>query len=217
MNGMNDIVKIMSELAKEYPKGLIAFGGIAVYVHALHSEDVPSQTTHDIDFYLSLVNLSTMRDVEEIVKNDRLKKSQITRNGFEIDIYIEHQHNLALDFETVSRYSEMLSGITVAAKEHLLILKTDAAINRSGSGKGVKDLKDLASIVLMTKYPKSDLLKNNLDAKRLSVLENLATRNNIFEEITGGNVHQASKIRGEYTKNLESITKSLEDKRGRGR
>ncbi len=217
MNGMNDIVKIMSELAKEYPKGLIAIGGIAVYVHALHSEDVPSQTTHDIDFYLSLVNLSTMRDVEEIVKNDRLKKSQITRNGFEIDIYIEHQHNLALDFETVSRYSEMLSGITVAAKEHLLILKTDAAINRSGSGKGVKDLKDLASIVLMTKYPKSDLLKNNLDAKRLSVLENLATRNNIFEEITGGNVHQASKIRGEYTKNLESITKSLEDKRGRGR
>jgi hypothetical protein len=208
-----DMAKIVDELRAlnvEYSHGLIAIGGVAVYLHAVKDgRGAFAEFTHDVDFYLSQEHLGSLRDREEVTPNPKLHKQQMMRQSIEMDIYVEHQHRLAIPHEEVDRYSSIIDGIRVAAKEHLLVLKLDAAIDRYGSGKGMKDQKDLVNIVLGLNTPRKELLAHMLDSERLAFLRETGKRSEPFQTMAGGNSHQASIMRMAFNKNLRGIERTL--------
>jgi hypothetical protein len=207
---MDPIIAEILQLNESYPTGLIAIGGVAVYLHTVHDgRQEFAETTHDIDFYLSKEHLGSLRDQEELTPNPKLHKQQIVRRGIEMDIYVEHQHRLAVPYEDLDRYSTVIDGVRVAAKEHLLALKIDAAIDRFGSGKGDKDAKDLVNLVVLLDKPRPELLRPTMDNERLAFLRNLGKRMEPFQSMSGGNSHHASALRATFAKNLTSLEKSL--------
>jgi hypothetical protein len=90
--------------------------------------------------------MGDLRDMEEVVPNRRLSKHQLTKDGFEFDIYTERHAALVVPYDAVRAASSVVGGIRTAALEHLLILKLDAFADRRASSKGDKDAKDLLRI-----------------------------------------------------------------------
>ena len=207
---MAPIIREIRELNEEYPVGLIAIGGVAVYLYAVQDgREQFAEVTHDIDFYLSQENLGSLRDRDELTANPKLHKQQIVRKAIEMDIYVEHQHRLSIPYEELDRYSSVVDGIRVAAKEHLLVLKLDAAIDRFGSGKGDKDAKDLVNLVVSLTKPRTSLLQPIMDDERMQFLRTLGKRMEPFQAMTAGNSQQSSVLRKTFNKNLSAIDLAL--------
>jgi hypothetical protein len=207
---MRPILREIRDLNQEFPVGLIAIGGVAVYMHTLRDgRERFAESTHDIDFYLSKENLGSLRDREELTANPKLHKQQIVRQAIEMDIYVEHQHRLAVPYEDLDRYSTIIDEVRVAAKEHLLALKIDAAIDRFGSTKGEKDGKDLVNLVVSLDQPRIELLRPILDEERLDFLRTLGRGSEPFQTMSGGNSHQSSILRKTYKDRLARIERAL--------
>lgn len=207
---MRPILREIRDLNEEYPVGLIAIGGVAVYMHSLRDgRGRFAESTHDIDFYLSKENLGSLRDREELTANPKLHKQQIVRQAIEMDIYVEHQHRLAVPYEDLDRYSTIIDGVRVASKEHLLGLKIDAAIDRFGSTKGDKDAKDLVNLVVALDQPRIELLRPILDEERLDFLRTLGRGSEPFQTMSSGNSHQSSILRKTYKEHLARIERAL--------
>jgi hypothetical protein len=99
---------LCKDICAHYPQDTVFIGGIAVYLHAVGN--APSQyaeTTHDADFCISLVAMSSLRDEEELVASPRPKKYQLTKQGFEFDIYPERQSGLVVPYDAISAYRVM--------------------------------------------------------------------------------------------------------------
>jgi hypothetical protein len=136
-------------IAADYPEGIAFIGGIAVYLHAT-SVPTPNgfaEFSHDGDFYFPLRDFADLRDEYEVTSNRRLNKHQIIKDGFEFDVYVERQNDLAIPYQPLIAHSIVIEEIRAACLEHLLILKLDAAISRKGSAKGEKDQRDLIRIL----------------------------------------------------------------------
>ncbi len=207
---MRPILREIRDLNQEYPVGLIAIGGVAVYMHTLRDgRGRFAESTHDIDFYLSKENLGSLRDREELTANPKLHKQQIVRRTIEMDVYVEHQHRLAVPYEDLDRQSTIIDGVRVAAKEHLLALKIDAAIDRFGSTKGDKDAKDLVNLVVALDQPRVELLRPILDEERIDFLRTLGRGSEPFQTMSGGNSHQSSILRKTYKERLAGIERGL--------
>ena len=151
-------------VSQEFPDAVF-IGDIAVAQHAKRSDLALEESSHDADLYLSLAGKNEMRDRYEVLRNERLGKDSVLVDGEDFDLYVERQHRLAVPYDEVFAHAEEIDGIRVAALEHLLVLKLDAASDRWGSAKGDKDLRDLARIVTLLKAPRKQLLAPRISTR----------------------------------------------------
>src|SRR5258708_475811 len=83
------LIKVSSSMPKEF----IVIGGWAVHAHGAKE--------YSFDGYamVSFIAHGILRDEYHIVPNPRLDKHQYHYQGFDVDLYIEHQHKLRIPFE----------------------------------------------------------------------------------------------------------------------
>ncbi len=174
---------------------------VAVYAERINAS--LKEASHDADFYLSRQGKVSMREQFPMASNLRLAKDSVTIEGLDLDVYVEHSHGLAIPYDQVYAFSETVTGIRVAAPEHLLILKLDAALDRLGSGKGSKDLRDLGVLGLLLENPRHELLAPFLSEQRTAMLKRVATSGEVF---SGLNPHTASRLRSTLSKQLSMVT-----------
>ncbi len=197
------LLGLARRISGEFPDAVF-IGGVAVACHAMRANAALVESNHDADLYLSLAGKNEMRDRYEVLRNERPGKDSVLVDGEDFDLYVERQHRLAIPYDEASAFAEVIDDINVAALEHLLVLKIDAARDRSGSSKGEKDLRDIARIVVLLDSPRARLLVNHLDERRLSVLEILETQRDVFSRM-GFNPHDGSKLRRRLDEHLLQI------------
>lgn len=199
------ILDAAKEIGRDYPDGAILIGGIAVYLHATAQKNERlREATHDADLLISIADFSALRDQEEVVPNPRLGKSQVTRHSVDFDLYVEHQHSLSVKYDEAKEHSVVYEGVRLAALEHLMVLKLDAAIDRAGSFKGDKDNRDVARIMLMLGTPRPFVLPY-LSEKRLAKLSAIAETPAAFNELADGNSFEAASLRRKYELNFKKV------------
>lgn len=153
------LLRCCYEISSLFPESVVYIGGIAVYLHTINIEEIASlaEFTHDADFYISIADMSDLRDIEEVTPNRRLSKHQLIKGGFEFDIYTERYSSLIIPYDQVKAYSKSYDVISVACLEHLFVLKLEAYRDRIKSSKGAKDAKDILRISQITSASKKKL------------------------------------------------------------
>lgn len=140
----------------------VSIGGWGVYFWARKLK------SRDIDIYMDQENFYRLQ--AEALKagfttkrNPRLKKFEVLIEGVEVDIYTPFMCNLVIPCLDVFREGMLsnIEGFKVAAPEVLLLLKAQAAGERWGSERGVKDRADIISLLAFVDL-KHDLLKKLL-------------------------------------------------------
>lgn len=204
-NGWERLLGIARRLTTQYPDAVF-IGGVAVATHANALDPRLRETSHDIALYLSLVGKSTIRDHYELTPNPRLKKDVALVDGEALDVYTERQHALAVPYDECAAFAIAIDGIRVASLEHLLVLKLDAALDptRAASAKGMKDLRDIARILLMLRQPNGAVLDPCLSSERIALLQRLAGRGDVFRALSD-NQHEQRTLRKSITRNLEAL------------
>ena len=198
-----ELLLACQEIAELCPDGVVFIGGIAVYLHAINNDLTKdlAETTHDADFYISIADMSDLRDIEEVTPNRRLSKHQLIKRGFEFDIYTERHSALVVPYDQVMALSEMHDTIRVAALEHLLVLKLEAYRQRRASSKGQKDAKDIIRIALIASTRKpafnQDAVRGYLGADHLELLEQIQ-RGPEMLALARGNSKQAKSYREQF-------------------
>lgn len=154
--------EILQDLRRQY--GFILIGGWAIflYVHSLKSKD--------IDLVIDYDELEKLREKFTLIKNERLKKYEITIEEIDIDLYLPYYSNPGLPAEEIKKYTQSLEGFMIPKPEILLILKQKAYLERLGSPKGEKDKMDIISLLgygldfkIYKKVLKKYKLENHLD------------------------------------------------------
>jgi hypothetical protein len=205
-NNWDHILDISRFITSEYGDAVF-IGGVAVSCHASRLGSRFQESSHDGDFYISLMGKAAMRDRYEVRRNNtNIIKDSVLIEGEELDVYVEHQHSLGIQFPEIFAASEVIEGIRVAALEHLLILKLDAAKDRWGTGKGEKDVRDLARIVALLDRPKHVLLAPFLSPIRMETLGRALGRSDLVQ-LMGLNPHEGSKFRAQLDSNLKNISR----------
>ena len=211
----NRLMEASAELAELLPNGLVYIGGIAVYMHAINHAKTQemAETTHDADLYISLVDLTDLREIEELTSNRRLGKHQLIKKGFEFDVYAERQSNLQVPYDEVAAHSVVFEPFRVASIEHLLVLKMAAYLDRKGSVKGEKDARDilrLAAICQATDHAfRPSLVLPYWGDEEMEVLAQVA-KGPASASLSKGNAQQAKAIRGALT-SIIAVLKSGQD------
>lgn len=121
--------------------GFILIGGWAVYLYT------KSLKSKDLDIILSYDNLSKLKTLYPITKNDRLKKYEARNEEVQIDIYLPHYSNLGLPVEEIIKETERVETFNLPTPEMLLILKQYSFQQRKLSAKGQKDMLDIISLL----------------------------------------------------------------------
>ncbi len=129
----------LCRLSKRYSFVLIGGWAVWLYTHALKSKD--------IDIVVTLVDLGKLGVDFPLVKNDRLKKYEISHRDVAVDIYAPFYSNPGIPAETILKRTVLREGFSVPRPEDLLTLKYAAYTSRSGSSKGRKDLIDIVSLL----------------------------------------------------------------------
>lgn len=212
-NDDNEWRKVMDgvkELSEFFPGGVVFIGGVAVYMHSIELDfKILGETSHDADFFISLADFADLRDLEEVTPNRRLGKYQLIKKGVEYDVYLEKNNNLAVPFDEVFSRSVIMSGVTVAGLEDLLILKTMAYKDRKGSGKGAKDERDIIKIlVLAEKHGGLDMnvITRYFDDELFGLISNVTTLTEPFAHIAGKHgVQFAKHLKEIYRNKIQEI------------
>ena len=178
----------------ENVSGAVFIGGVAVYLHAIQKIERLAETSHDADLYVGLSDLTDLRDMEELVPNRRLNKQQFIKGGFEFDVYVERNNALAIPYDEILVESESVDDIRIAALGHLLVLKLDAALDRKGSAKGDKDIRDVIRILLMFNKKDVDVAKRFLREEHEEMLTGIP-RSAAFTALAEGNAVNAKQYR----------------------
>lgn len=134
--------KILQDLGRKHKFILIGGWAVFLYSHSLKSKD--------IDIVIDYEELEKLRQDFTLIKNDRLKKYEITIEEIEIDLYLPFFSNPGLPAEEIKKYTQDLEGFIVPSPEVLLILKQKAYLDRAGSPKGEKDKIDLVGLLKNT-------------------------------------------------------------------
>ena len=191
------------ELSAMFHDGIAFIGGIAVYLHAINHPATRgyAEATHDGDFYISMADMSELRDLEELTPNRRLSKHQLIKAGFEFDIYTERHSSLVVPYSAVIAHAESYGNLKVAGLEHLFALKAEAYRDRKSGSKGSKDAKDLIRIAAITAARKqrltTSLIAPYLTDEHLRLLDELIKRPE-FVALTRGNAMEAKKLRTQF-------------------
>lgn len=203
------LIASCSEIASLFPDGVVFIGGIAIYLYTINHAETAlfAEFTHDADFYISINDMSDLRDIEEVTPNRRLSKHQLIKNGYEFDIYTERYSSLIVPYDQIKTRAEKFDTISVASLEHLLVLKLEAYRNRIKSAKGAKDAKDILRIaqILATRKKKLriELVEGYLSDEHSKLLEDIE-RNSEPLSLARGNAQLAKRIRNNFTKYIKS-------------
>ncbi|MDA8349792.1 MAG: hypothetical protein M0038_13495 [Pseudomonadota bacterium] len=197
------LLSTCSEVAREFPEGVIFIGGIAVYLHAINTASAApfAEATHDADFLISLADMADLRDVEEVTSNRRSSKHLMVKNGFEFDIYTERQSALLVPYDEASAHAQKYGEIRVGGIEHLTVLKLEAFADRQGSRKGEKDAMDLLRLAQVSGARRGgfriDVALPFLRDAHIALLDKV-TRGPFATALARGNAHQAKQIRAHF-------------------
>jgi hypothetical protein len=145
-----EVFSAASWIREWFPDDAVFIGGFGVNLHCISLEGLSdlASYTHDVDIFISRTALVDLVDLEVVVSNKRRSKSQFTKFGIEVDVYVEGKSSLAVDFDEIMPFSEHVSGFRVASLEHIMVLKSYAWLNRSGSDKGRKDELDICLLLM---------------------------------------------------------------------
>lgn len=195
------------KLSSEY-EDIVFIGGVAVFVHLSNAsvDEAMLEFSHDVDACISISDYADLRDFYVATPNKRLNKTQIEIGAAEIDLYVEHANALAIPYGEIKAHRVDYDGIRVAALEHLLVLKLDAAIDRERSPKGAKDRRDIAKIgyMLGERGMQPELIRPFLTSPRKDFLQSVE-KSTAFIEVTRGNAFLAKKIRSGYQHMLGAV------------
>ena len=202
------------EISGAFADGIVYIGGIAVYIHAINTDDARqfAEFTHDADFYISISDLADLRDLEEITQNRRLSKHQLTKRGFEFDIYTERYSSLIVPYDEVIAYATTYDNLKIASLEHLFVLKLEAYRDRFASTKGQKDARDLIRIAIVSAATHASfdtaLVCKYLSDEHLALLERVR-QGPEFLALAQGNAKQAKELRSHFTSLSEALLKNV--------
>ena len=206
----NRLVSLCHEIGRLYEPGLVFIGGIGVYLHAINTPGVAelAETTQDADLYISISGFSDLREIEELSANARLSKHEFRKGGFSFDVYTERHSKLPVPYAEVAADAREYDGVRVAAPEHLLVLKLEAAVERKGSEHGRKDIKDIIRLMLVAEKSTFDPrhCAAFMQDRHLAMLEDIA-RGPEFLSLARGNAKQAKAMRSKFATVLGSIRK----------
>lgn len=202
-----------TEIAQLFPDGVVYIGGIAIYLYTINQDEISTfaEFTHDADFYISMADMSDLRDIEEVTPNRRLSKHQIIKNGFEFDIYTERYSSLIVPYDQIKAYSEKFDSMSVACLEHLLVLKLEALRDRIKSAKGSKDIKDILRISQISAARKTklkkDLIEGYISDKHIELLYQVEKGPDVMS-LAKGNAKLAKELRTTFSKQFAFLLKS---------
>lgn len=132
----------LQKFSKKYD--FILIDGWAVYLWTKQHK------SKDIDIVIDFETLGKLKQYFDVTKNDRLKKYEIQRDKFDIDIYVIYYSELGFPLEDMDVTE--IEGFTVPILEDLVILKQNAEIDRRGSVKGKKDAVDILSMLIYSDF-----------------------------------------------------------------
>lgn len=135
---------LLTQLKKKVD--FILIGGWAVY---LYTKGLKSK---DIDIIIDFPQLEYFKKNSTVLKNQRLKKYEVKKDGVDIDIYLPYFSLLGLPAEEIMKYKEKKETFTLAKKELLIITKQSAYAARKTSIKGQKDKIDILSLILLADF-----------------------------------------------------------------
>ncbi|PIQ72687.1 hypothetical protein COY13_01070 [Candidatus Roizmanbacteria bacterium CG_4_10_14_0_2_um_filter_36_35] len=136
--------KMLQMLKKDID--FILIGGWAVY---LYTKTLKSK---DIDIIVDYQELDKIKKNFQLIKNDRLRKYEIKKEGIDIDIYLPYFSDLGLPVGKLIKHQDKNQGFTILKKEILLFTKLKAYQERGMTIKGVKDKIDIISLILLTDF-----------------------------------------------------------------
>lgn len=200
----SELLSACQEISALFPEGVIFIGGIAVYLHTVNTENTRTlaESTHDADFYISIADMSDLRDIEEVTPNRRLSKHQLIKRGFEFDIYTERHSALIIPYDQVSAHGVKYDSVKVAAVEHLFLLKLEAYRDRHASAKGGKDAKDLIRLSIVSRSQrrkfKFELIEGYLSDEHITLLQRIQ-RSPEMLALAKGNAKLAKKYREDFS------------------
>lgn len=190
-----------------FPDGMVFIGGIAVYLHTVNSLSflgITPESSHNADMYIGLSDLADLREIECLTPNRRLSKHQFIKGGFDFDVYVERNNGLIVPYSHLSAESILVGGIRVANPGHLLPLKLEACISRSGTEKGEKDMRDVVKIVRMCGDYECALAADFLTEEHLDMLRRIE-KSSAFIQIAEGNAMKASVARKDFSASMGVI------------
>lgn len=192
----------LQELRKEIDFVLI--GGWAIYLHSR------LQKSKDIDIIIDYRTLRVLESKYAINKNERLRKYEIKRDKYDIDIYLPNYSLLTIPAkDIVSRYSTSIEGFSVPIPEALVVLKLGAASERLNSTKGEKDSIDVLGLLFNAKLELPVLKKILSDYGLIRHLDLLISILNGFDKrdlaYLNLNENSFSKLKRRYLEDIKRI------------
>jgi hypothetical protein len=204
------LLSACTDISSLFPDGVVYIGDIAIYIHTINQEQTASlaEFTHDADFYISIADMSDLRDMEEVTPNRRLSKHQLIKNGFEFDIYTERYSSLIVPYDQVRANAIKYDMILVACLEHLLVLKLEALKERIQSKKGSKDAQDILRITQVSskRNHKLDatLLEGYISDEHLDLLRHIKKGSEPLS-LAKGNARYAKQIRQTFSAEIDFL------------
>jgi hypothetical protein len=204
-NNLEEIKALLCALNDALGKEFIVIGGWAVWAYE------QDEMSLDGDAMISTSALSILRDKYVVTNTPQKRQRQFaTPEGFDVDLYIEHQHGLRVPFDELQAYSRHIQRMHVASPEHLLVLKLEAAKDREGSAKGEKDKRDVLRIVQAIGRDSnrhSVILGRYLSDEDWKRIEKIIANVPVTEQVSGGNAFNAKALR----KRLAEIVEDIKD------
>lgn len=136
--------QFLQSLRGQFKFTLIGGWAVFFFTQALKSKDVDVIVDYD--------ELSRLKEVYSVSKNERLKKYEIKQGEVDVDIYLPHYSDLGLPVERLADLTVERDGFTLPALEILFLLKLYAYRARRGSAKGKKDELDIFSLAFLSEF-----------------------------------------------------------------
>jgi hypothetical protein len=136
--------EFLQDMKRNYNFVLIGGWAVFLYSHSLKSKD--------IDIIIDYQELGKLKEKYDIAKNERLKKYELKKGEFDIDIYLPHYSDLGIDIEKIKNSAVVREGFFVPELEIMLLMKLYAWDNRQGSVKGQKDELDIFSLAVLPEF-----------------------------------------------------------------
>jgi hypothetical protein len=196
------IKSFLEELCASFGKEFIVIGGWAVYSYNARN------LTFDGVAVISYEVQGCLRDSYAVTKNARMKKEQfVGPTGHDIDLYVERQHGLPVDYGELHAYAKQRADLWVACPEHLITLKLEAARDRQGSPKGEKDKLDILALLSLPdeEFANPELLAKHLDDEKWASLRRISQDTQATGKFCRGNEWDAKNLRKALSAKLEML------------
>ena len=168
--------------------GAVLIGGLAVEAHTASAQVGRSRVTmwsRGVDLMASTDDIVRARRDEEVVRNLRLRRSEIRKPHARVDVYVDRGHGLCVPYLEVWARRVVWEGLSIACVGHLIALKTAALLGRGASGKGAKDAEDLARLLLLAGPDDPALARPWMTAEQVSAIARVAGDSRMGARLAG--------------------------------